>query len=147
MNNILKYNFYKRNLKNNVMVILCEEFGYKQWFWFPNMTGPQLEKWWKRQWNMTKFNNKRNLPGIVFQAETKNESLLNDNQYFDWLYKKWHTLYNLNIHYKAHLFCDDYSWLISPTNRRILHNNYYPAKKQTELNIEMFKNDLPRKNL
>lgn len=136
MNNILKYNFYKRNLKNNIMVILCEEFGYKQWFWFPNMTGPQLEKWWKRQWNMTKFNFILNLPGTLIEATSLNESLRQDNDSFDWLFVHWNITNDLKTNYKAHIFCDDYTWLISPTGRFITHNNYYPAKKQTEINIQ-----------
>lgn len=156
------YKILKQQNQNHQMVILEEEYGFRQWFWFTKMTGIELESWWKRQNSIYKLDFISKFPGILLEAclekhqskyeyikifETdlfKNKQWFYDYYSYDWLFTKWNILNNTpSKYYKAHVFCDDDSWLISPKGNIIHHKGYYPARKQTELNIKQQIEEIP----
>ncbi len=98
------------NRSNEFIVLLEEEYGYKHWFWFPNMTPEQLELWWKGLDSVDPyFMTPEPLPGDVIFAE--------DMDY-------WHDLQEKGIHYQAHTHCDDDSWLKRPSDHYVYHKGY-----------------------
>lgn len=151
------YKLLKANNPKHEIVILEEEYGYRRWFWFTQMTSKELESWWKRQNRMYKLDFISKFPGKLLEATSyektrgyvsynhkyetdmfNNSIWYYDYYLFDWLYEKWEKLNNSYLHYTAHVFCDDDSWLISPKGNRIHHNGYYPARNQTELDIKYY---------
>jgi len=36
----------KNRYENDFLVLLNEEYGYRLWFWFPNITSNELDTWW-----------------------------------------------------------------------------------------------------
>lgn len=96
--------------KNEFMVLLEEEYGYKHWFWFPKLTPFELEAWWKSLNTVAPyFMTPEPLPGDVIFAE--------DMEY-------WGELQQQGKHYQAHTHCDDDSWLMRPSEKYVYHSGY-----------------------
>lgn len=147
---------------NEVVVTIDEEYGYRQHIWIPKMNSHKLEQWWKRQWNLDKCFGKyvRSFPGkiitlyeidkqrngfydhIDFESELfKNQTWLYDNYYFSALCNAYDKLEKSRLCYKAHIFCNDDSWLKLPIHRKYIHHNgYHPAKLQIEKDIKELTN-------
>ncbi|VEP18326.1 hypothetical protein H1P_750010 [Hyella patelloides LEGE 07179] len=109
----------KQEIKEKYLVDFCvllvEEYGYRRWFWFPNMQESELIIWWKQLESVSPyFMTPEPLPGDLYQVKEKDEldlfvSLRSKNQY-----------------YVAHIHCDDDSVLIKPSGEKILHQGYEP---------------------
>lgn len=155
LNQLIK--IYKISIEENeALVVLDEEFGYKQYIWKPEMSCNELERWWKRQHHMG-WERKSSLPGKVLnindilyeppmkQFESTEEFLkyLDDNIFFNIYFERWHTLNSLNLCYRSMIFSDDYSYLLTPSGRYIHHMGWWPAKLQTEKDIQEQRNSQP----
>lgn len=51
--------------QGDLVVYLSEEYGYRQWFWFPGMSESDLETFWEKCNIEDYFFNPSNLPGDV----------------------------------------------------------------------------------
>ncbi len=45
----------KNRLANELFVTIEEEWGYREWFWFPRISAQELESWWCSQQNIESF--------------------------------------------------------------------------------------------
>ncbi|WP_445365712.1 hypothetical protein ACJJJB_03015 [Microbulbifer sp. ANSA001] len=96
------------------MVLLEEEYGYKHWFWFPQMTPFELEAWWKKLDTVDPyFMTPEPLPGDVIFAEDM---------------EHWYSLQEKGKHYQAHIHCDDDSWLMRSLEKYVYHMGYEGEK-------------------
>ena len=134
--------------KNQPVVCLDEEFGFRQWIWIPNVSSQKLESWWKRQHNLDLF---YFLPreiemGTWIQAIGEyNETL--DISYNEVTYNLYHKLIKSGLVYTGHLFDNTDSFLISPKGISIYHMGRNPARDviRKELAEQGFDYDRKRK--
>lgn len=99
--------------KKDLLVLLDEEYGYRKWFWFPEMRAEELEQWWGALETVEPyFMTPEPLPGELYQVEMASELNL-----FIQLEKS-------SQFYSAHTHCDDDSILIKPDKTRIYHKGY-----------------------
>jgi len=99
--------------KEELLVLLDEEYGYRKWFWFPSMPAEELEGWWTDLETVDPyFMTPEPLPGDLYQAEDEDE--------FD-LYKNLEAGHG---YYTAHTHCDDDSVLIRPDRTKVFHKGY-----------------------
>ena len=98
--------------KDELLVLLSEEYGYRRWFWFPKMDSLQLKKWWKNLLTVDPyFMTPEPLPGDVIRVET------------EW-YSTFNKLRDEGGQFLAHTHCDDDSFLIQPDGVRVFHAGY-----------------------
>lgn len=96
-----------KNQKDELLVLIDEEHGFRQWFWFPKMKTEELELWWKSLKSVQPyFFHPKPLPGKVI--------LCKDMDF-------WNELYHKGIYYLCNLHCDFDSSLVSPTKESIYH--------------------------
>lgn len=126
---LLNYHLKPFNIKssdNNTIVLIDEEFGYRNWIWEAKMSPQQLKRWWKRQKNLGKF-----YLNILYL----HGNLINcTNQ--EYKFNIWNKLKSTKLFYYSHLFDDEISFLDVGNNLDIHHAGYYPAKMQTERYLE-----------
>ncbi len=92
------------------LVVLEEEYGYRHWFWYPDMTQVELEVWWKNLSSVEPyFMTPEPLPGRLDLVEDLDE---------------WMEVDRSKKHYYAHTHCDDDSILITPGGEKIYHEGY-----------------------
>lgn len=141
------------------LILIKEEFGYKQWFFIPNIPAKDLIKWWKRQ----KEQGLKYLPlhkvGTFIEASstkeyTWNYETLSQNNYMtiiefpDFLFNLWHSLKQKSIPgiWYAHLFYDDDTLLRTSSNLIIKHYGYHTARlainKDIEIQFQEQKNEI-----
>lgn len=100
----------KHRSKKDFFVLLNEEYGYRRWFWFPDMSPEKLELWWLALESVDPyFMTPEPLPGTLYQVQTDDE--------FD----LFNTLLDTNTVYYAHTHCDDDSFLMRPNKEKIHH--------------------------
>ncbi|MDM8549132.1 hypothetical protein QUF72_03605 [Desulfobacterales bacterium HSG2] len=103
----------KSRIDNEFVVLLSEEYGYRDWLWFPKMTPGELEEWWENLESVFPyFMTPEPLPGDVIEA--------NDN-----LGNIYYELSGAGTHYSAHIHCDDDSFLMRPNGEKIFHKPYH----------------------
>ncbi len=60
--------------KEDFVVLLGEEYGYRKWFWFPSMSAAELEVWWSELETVEPyFMAPEPLPGDLYQVEEEDE--------------------------------------------------------------------------
>ena len=146
----------KRRLNpDEAFVALREEFGFRYWFWFPEMTNQQLITYWKR---LNKVSKIRGLPGSLILAEggyKDGRQPIGYGQHFITEHGGYHEFYNnplkdlwdkLADHspaYYAHVFDETNSVLICKNPRQ----KVYPRGRYAELIREekMFGKPIKRK--
>ncbi len=99
----------KQRAQSELVVIIEQEGGYKQYIWFPGMTGPELEAWWmalddvdpfRRVEQETKVRLRQGWPGDFIEADQRHElwvlwdDLLEISPYYAQIYWNWE--YNLS---------------------------------------------------
>jgi len=96
--------------EKDFLVLLEEEYGYRHWFWFPEMEPEILIRWWKSLKTVDPyFMTPEPLPGSVIYAE--------DMEY-------WYSLDKSGKYFSAHTHCDDDSWLKIPNKDYVYHLGY-----------------------
>lgn len=160
INNLLKP--FKCSISNTeTIVLISEEYGYRNHIWLPGMDDINLKRWWRRQWNIDKCFGKYwyDFPGKIISLHKlsltrsdiyakfdglfltdmfKDETWLYYNYYFDTYYTAFDKLHDSHLCYFAHIFCNDDSFLKTPSNQYIEHNGNYPAKLITEKNVKEY---------
>jgi len=60
-------------IENELTVLLCKEYGYREWFWFPEMSEEKLIQWWKDLESVEPyFMTPERLPGTLIQVKEDN---------------------------------------------------------------------------
>lgn len=99
--------------KADFLILLEEEYGYRCWFWFPDMHLVELESWWRNLESVDPyFMTPEPLPGDLYKVETEDEFYL---------------FCELELSSKdhfAHIHCDDDSVLVQPDKTNIFHKGY-----------------------
>lgn len=99
--------------KTDFLILLEEEYGYRCWFWFPDMHLVELESWWRNLESVVPyFMTPEPLPGDLYKVETEDEFYLFCELE---LSSKYHF---------AHIHCDDDSVLVQPDKTKIFHKGY-----------------------
>jgi hypothetical protein len=120
----------KKLQKDEAFVLVSEEFGYRYWFWFPEVSQKELIRLWQRQERIDKFNFINVLPGKFILAGGANVewSVREDLFYF---------LYGNRITWIADIFDDCDSLLITSFPRRyICHKGRHQANLMFMRDIE-----------
>jgi hypothetical protein len=116
---------------NEAFVCINEEFGYRNWFWFPQFSQKELIRFWKQLDGIDKFNFRSKLPGKIILAsaacEHYNENLMN----------LWFYLVEGKMCSTSFIFDDDNSYLVTHYPRRVIfHKKYFHARLLLERDIE-----------
>lgn len=92
------------------LVLLEEEYGFRCWYWYPNMSYDALIDWWLNLESVDPyFMTPEPLPGDVV--------LVNDMD-------EWLSLSRSKKYFSAHMHCDDDSWLKPPSGQYLGHAGY-----------------------
>lgn len=110
--------------KDEPVVLLEEEFGYRNWIWLPRCSSEELVRWWKRQKNMSKF--------YFSPRDMKKGELFHMDWGVLWKVELFYRLEKTGLCWTSHLFDDTDSFLISPRGRFITHSGYLPALVELE---------------
>lgn len=123
MNHLNKYTqrFGKKLFRDEAFVLVSEEFGYRYWFWFPEVSQKKLIHIWKNAPRIDKFSFRRVLPGKFILAGGANFWDEQKMVLFDFL--------NGNrLTWFADIFDDFDSMLITSHPRRVIyHKGHNPA--------------------
>jgi hypothetical protein len=124
----------KQIVAGHPLVLVSEEYGYKNWFWFPRKPKSEVIKWWKRQHNKPKrWPIQFTQIGEFIHAEhyVKNESKLLETDLF---YRLWYELKALRLDsiWSAHVFNDEDTYLLPSKNLDVYHADYYQSKIHDE---------------
>jgi hypothetical protein len=111
------------------LVLISEEYGYKNWFWFPRKSKKEVIKWWKRQ------HNKPNRWPIQFTeigefvsaSYYKNASELLET---DLLYSLWYKLKNMRLDsiWFSHVFNSEDTYLLLRKNLDVYHADFHASR-------------------
>ncbi len=103
----------KERAKSETVVLLDEEYGYREWIWFPKMCAVELEAWWRALESVEPFYwQPELLPGDLFQMKEERD--------FEVSMK----LFAVNRHYSALINDDNDSVLTRPDKSKIYHKGY-----------------------
>jgi hypothetical protein len=122
LNQLLK--IYKISVKKDeALVTLENEFGYKNYIWKPEMSCKEFERWWKRQHHIDVLDT--TLPGKLIDVDkiikrhafkpysNIEEMFEHMEQYYLHIYfERWVLLDKSGLCYHAHFFDDVNSYLI-----------------------------------
>ncbi|KKL84750.1 hypothetical protein LCGC14_1961550 [marine sediment metagenome] len=89
-----------------LVVYLDEEYGYRQWFWFPNMPESELQAYW----------DSLNAPDFYFSIYKLLGDMVPCESDFP-MYDVWDEGFRLENSWRAHLHWDDDSWLKGPGDK------------------------------
>jgi hypothetical protein len=128
MNHLNKYTqrFGIELQKDEAFVLVSEEFGYKYWFWFPQVSQKELIKIWKNSVSIDKFNFHDVLPGKFILAGGANIEWNIREDLFDFLY-------GTKLTWSADIFDDCDSVLITTFPRRYI---YHKGRHEAILRLE-----------
>ena len=99
--------------KNDFLILLVEEYGYRLWFWFPNITSKELDTWWSVLDSVDPyFMTPELLLGDLYQVENDDE------------FELFTTLQDTCQLYTVHIHTDDDSVLTKPNGTKIYHKGY-----------------------
>jgi hypothetical protein len=113
---------------SHAIVTLNIEFGFQYFLWFPELTPRELEQFWKSIRDIDKYwDNLKLLPGKLILADYK--FFIVDQNNVDDVYPTvpmsiYEKLRNNHLSYRAHLFDNNNSILVSPKNKKIHHIGY-----------------------
>jgi len=103
----------EKRYKKDFLILLTEEYGYRRWFWFPNISSDELILWWTQLESVKPyFMTPEPLLGDLYKAENEDE------------YELFIKLEESSIYYTAHIHCDDDSILIKPDKTKIYHQGF-----------------------
>ena len=133
MNHLNKFarRFNRILLPDEAFVLVSEEFGYRYWFWFPEVSKKELVKIWKNTERIDKFNFHQVLPGKFILAGGANVEWSIKEEWFYFLYGNRTT-------WIADIFDDCDSLLITTAPKRYIHHkgrhlaNMYYQKELSE---------------
>ncbi len=61
---ILALKAVKKAMQETTVVLVDEEYGYREWLWLPNMSTAELKSWWEAQASIDGYwMNPKTLPG------------------------------------------------------------------------------------
>lgn len=101
----------EQRCKNDFIVLINEEYGYRKWFWFPPMNAAELEAWWSGLESVDPyFMTPESLPGDLYEVRAEEA------------YARYKQL-AASCH-RLHLHCDDDSILICPNKTPLVHKGY-----------------------
>jgi DNA ligase D-like protein (predicted 3'-phosphoesterase) len=95
-----------RRAENELMILISEEYGYREWFWFPQMSASKVEFWWQTQERINDSTIWTDLPGEVIGDEYQ---------------ELWGKLKRSGRYYNAHMHTDEDSFLQRPDGKAIIH--------------------------
>jgi hypothetical protein len=129
MNHLNKYTqrFGKKLFRDEAFVLVSEEFGYRYWFWFPEVSQKKLVSIWKNTERIDKFNFQKVLPGKFILAGGANVEWSMKEEWFYFLYGNRTT-------WIADIFDDCDSLLITTTPKRYIHH-----KGRYKANMELLR--------
>jgi len=134
MNHLNRYTarFGKKLIRDEAFVLISEEFGFRYWFWFPEVSQKKLIHIWKNAPRLDKFNFRSVLPGKFILAGGANFYDETKMNLFDFL--------NGNrLTWFADIFDDCDSMLITSFPRRVIYHrgrheaNLYLRREMEEL--------------
>lgn len=126
------------NSKDEIIVLLQEEYGYREWLWIPQMNEEELKQWWKSLPSVAPFFFSPDLPGEkhqIWYQDAEDEDIFtaanppDESDYFflvevsgprevSAISRKERVPKNV---WRAHLHTDNDSHLITPEGEMILH--------------------------
>jgi hypothetical protein len=74
-NNIILQEVESRIKAGELIVYLNEEYGYRRWFWFPNLSLDELELWWNAHDPKEYYHNIEKYPGDLYLVEDGDEAI------------------------------------------------------------------------
>jgi hypothetical protein len=102
----------KEKTETDFLILLTEEYGFREWFWFPNMSEKELLEWWKELESVDPyFMTPEPLEGWLIEMSEELAGLYSELQKS----KRCIT---------AHFHCDDDSY-IKLVNGEIVHHKGY----------------------
>jgi hypothetical protein len=116
MNHLNKYTqrFGKKLFRDEAFVLVSEEFGYRYWFWFPEVSQKKLVSIWKNTERIDKFNFHKVLPGkFILVGGCGGQTVREELFYY---------LYDARLTWIADIFDDNNSVLITSYPRRYIHH-------------------------
>ena len=102
----------KEKIETDFLILLTEEYGFREWFWFPDMNEGTLLDWWK---------NLESVDSYFMTPEPLNGWLVEMSEELAELYFE---LRNSKQYITAHLHCNDDSY-IELVNGEIAHHQGY----------------------
>lgn len=101
-----------KNRLSECLVLLEEEYGYRDWFWFPLMTPTELIIWWENLESVGEyFFSPEPLPGDVIQVTKETRKLYSN-------------LHKAKKYFQSHIHMDCDSYLQTPEGKLIYHLGY-----------------------
>ena len=99
------------------LVLVDEEYGYKQWLWLPDFPLNELEDFWKNLKDVPVKHPTSVLTGLVVSFDCASQPPVRPRAQ-----KFWNRL-EKQPHYFAHVWNNSHSFLITPEGKRINLNN------------------------
>jgi len=104
----------KNKIENEFVILLEEEYGYREWFWFPEITKEELIVWWENLDSVPPyFMTPEPLIGTLI--EVKGEEL------YDFISH----LYEKQIYMEGHIHVDDDSYLKKANEEGYVYHKGY----------------------
>lgn len=115
-------------------VLIEEEFGFRYWYWYTNMTRKELIKFWKSIFTIDKFNFYS-----ILSKRGKLKEVITEIE-FD----RWEHDYEMNKYHFSSIFdgCTTHLYLRNP-RLVIEHRNYTKEVNEFNKEIETFKTKYP----
>lgn len=130
----------------SIVVLLQEEYGYREWVWMPNMSADELKAWWKAMPTVAPFffNGPVEFPGETHQIYFEEDGFYlvteGDMRVVTPVSGKFDL--DEDKHWHAHLHQDNDSFLKSPDGEYIHHagwvsdEEYYSDDYQSPTEVE-----------
>jgi len=102
----------KEKIETDFLILLTEEYGFREWFWFPTLSEEELVEWWKNLESVDfYFMTPEPLEGWLVEMTKELADL-----YFE--------LQSSKRYIKAHLHCNDDSYIELPNGEIVHHKGY-----------------------
>ncbi len=122
----MNLNEIKNKMKNEFLILLEEEYGYREWFWFPEITKEELIVWWERLESVDSyFMTPEPLIGTLIEAKEKEL-----HQFFSHLEEK-------QVYMQGHIHVDDDSYLKKPYGKGYIYHKGYSGDFNPESDTSM----------
>ncbi|WP_108651674.1 3'-5' exonuclease [Dongshaea marina] len=109
----------KRLASGELCVYLTVDWGRRECFWFPDMTGAELEEWWQSRRSLEAYCWYRDLPGdLILSTYHGAEGASCKARLYNEMGKR-------KKNYRAHLDLEPNCWLNTPDNKMIYHKGWY----------------------
>ena len=106
----------------SIVVFVEEEYGYREWLWYPDMSKEDLKEWWLKLETVNSFFfcGAASMPGKAVQIIF--DDIIDGKAVYK--YEDGTNVIFPENHWKAHLHEDDDSWLKPYGEKFILHAGY-----------------------